>query len=91
MAKLSFKNVTNSLQASQGVYDQINQNFQGQNEKIKVTQEAREILGEASNNLSDQEVYELVTEMQFLVENWLEEYEKNVFDGKTLNELLKLE
>ena len=56
MAKLPLNNITNSLQGSQGVYDQINQNFQGQNEKINVTQEAREILGEESNNLSDQEV-----------------------------------
>jgi len=32
----------------------------------------------------------LVSEVQFLVDSWLEEFEKNVFEGKTLNEMFHL-
>lgn len=76
---------------SHGVYDQINSYFSGQDQQSKTVLEAREILGKSANSLSDEEVYELVTEMQYLVDGWLEEYEKTVFDGKTLKELVRLE
>lgn len=73
----------------QGVYEQINQGFQEQDEKQKSVLEAREILGKPGEELSDEQVYDLVNEIQYLVDTWLEEYEKKVFDGKSLNELLQ--
>ncbi len=75
----------------QGTYEQINQLFNEQDQKENTVLEAREILGESAKDLTDEQVYELVTEMQFLVDSWLEEYERKVFDGKSLNELLNLE
>ncbi len=50
--------------------------------------EAREILGNNAKNLSDEELKDLLVEMQYLVESWLDEYERKIFNGKTLNELL---
>ena len=76
---------------SHGIYDQINGYFSEQDQQSKTVLEAREILGDSADNLSDEAVYELVTEMQYLVDGWLEEYEKSVFDGKTLKELIRLE
>lgn len=52
---------------------------------------AREILGELANEYSDDELWKIVTEIQFLTDCWLDEFEREIFDGKTLNELLKEE
>jgi hypothetical protein len=75
----------------QGTYDQINNLFNEQDQQQKTILEAREILGDSAKELSDEQVYDLVNEIQYLVDSWLEEYEKKVFDGKTLNELLNLQ
>lgn len=72
----------------QGTYDQLNQLFNNQDKQQKDIQEARDILGESAKDLTDNQVYDLVNEIQFLVDSWLEEYERKVFDGKTMNELL---
>ena len=74
-----------------GIYEQINQLLDGQDQQQKTILEAREILGDSANNLSDEQVYDLVNEIQFLVDSWLEEYERKVFDGKSLDELLQLD
>ncbi|MDO8618694.1 MAG: hypothetical protein Q7R49_01980, partial [Candidatus Daviesbacteria bacterium] len=82
---------SNSQFNSQGTYDQINQIFNDQDKQQKTILEAREILGDSAKELSDEQVYDLVNEIQYLVDSWLEEYERKVFDGKSLNELLNLE
>jgi len=74
----------------QGAYDQINQFFSKQDKQNKTITEAREILGESAKDLTDEQVYDLTNEIQYLVDSWLEEYEKEVFDGKTLDELIKI-
>ena len=83
-------NPLNFLGEQQGIYEQINQNFQDQSEKQKSVQEAREILGESAQDLTDDQVHDLVNEVQYLVDTWIEEYEQNIFDGKTLKEMLQL-
>ena len=83
-------NTSSFQQKTQGIYDQINGHFSEQDQQRKTVQEAREVLGESAENLNDQELYGLVTEMHYLVEGWLEEYEKSVFDGKTLKELIDI-
>lgn len=72
-----------------GVYDQLNQYLNDQDLQQKTVAEAREILGESAQSLEDGQIYEMVTEMQYLVDTWLEEYEQKVFEGKTLKELLQ--
>ncbi len=74
----------------QDAYDQINQLFNEQDQQEKTVQEARDILGESAKDLTDSEVYDMVNEVQYLVDTWLEEFERKTFDGKTLNELLGL-
>lgn len=82
---------SNSQFNPQGTYDQINQLFDEQDKEQKEVQEAREILGDCIKDLTDSQVYDLVNEIQYLVDSWLEEYERKVFDGKTLDELLGLQ
>ena len=50
--------------------------------------EAREILGDTAKDLTDDQIKDILVEIQYLVECWLEEYERKIFNGKTLNELL---
>lgn len=76
---------------SQGTYEQINELFNAQDEREKAILEAKEILGDSAKELTDDQIYEMVCEMQFLADSWLEEYEREVFDGKTLIELLNLD
>lgn len=81
---------SNSQSNPLGTYDQINQIFNDQDSQQKTILEAREILGDCSKELSDEQVYDLVNEIQYLVDSWLEEFERKTFDGKTLDELLNL-
>lgn len=74
----------------QGVYDQLNQHFSEQDRQQKTVQETRGILGESASTISDEQVFDLVNEIQYLVDSWLEEYEKKIFDGKTLDQMLGL-
>ncbi len=73
----------------QGIYDQINNYFSEQDQQQKVVQEARDILGESASAITDVQVYDLVNEMQYLIDTWLEEYEQKIFDGKKLKDLLQ--
>lgn len=50
--------------------------------------EAREILGKTAKDLNDDELKDILVEMRYLIECWVDEYERKIFNGKTLNELL---
>jgi hypothetical protein len=50
--------------------------------------EARDILGDIAKDISDDDLRDIVVEIQFLVESWIDEYERKNFNGKTINELL---
>lgn len=54
----------------------------------KEIQEVRKILGSAADGLSTQQIKNIITEIQFLVTTWLDEYEQSIFKGKTLAEVL---
>lgn len=51
-------------------------------------EKAREILGKTAESMSDEELQKQMTMLKYLAESWLDEYEKTIFEGKTLNELI---
>lgn len=53
------------------------------------TQLARKVLGEAVATLNDEELKTYITEFQTLLESWLDTFEKELFENKTLKQLLK--
>lgn len=53
--------------------------------EIKV---AKQILGEIADEFTPEELKDIVIEIQFLCESWLDDFERTVFDGQTLKELL---
>ena len=52
-------------------------------------EEARKILGKTAEEMSDEQLQNQLTMMKFLTESWLDDYEKSIFDGKTLFELIQ--
>ena len=50
--------------------------------------EARKILGKTAKNMSDIQLQDEMVKIDFLVESWLDEYERTILKGKTLNEFL---
>ncbi len=52
-------------------------------------QKTRHIMGNAASELSDDELEAYVTEFQHLIDYWLDTFEKDLFDGVTLQQLLR--
>jgi len=59
--------------------------FPEQTREDKALQRATEILGK---EYSTEDVKSLIASFEYLINNWLEEYEKKVFDNKTVKEIL---
>lgn len=57
-------------------------------EEVEVEQ-TRATLGNIAKKLSDEALKDTYVEIQYLVESWLDEYERSIFDGKTLQELFE--
>ena len=45
-------------------------------------------LGETAKTLTDEQIECMVTDFQYLIDTWLDEFECEVFGGKTLKKLL---
>ncbi len=50
--------------------------------------EIRELLIKENIHMTEDELQTTVTQLQYLVDIWLNEIERQLFDGKTLDELL---
>lgn len=50
--------------------------------------EAREILGDKAKDLTEEQLRDQVASIKYLTETWMDEYERSIFEGKTLNEKL---
>lgn len=74
----TYKNLDNAL----------NQIFPQQKEETNLSR-TRRTLGEVGQQLSEDELKTIVTDFQFLIDTWLDAYEKEVFGGITLHNLLK--
>ncbi len=65
----------------------LNSLFPTQTEESKILK-TRKNLGETAKTLSDPQVETLITEFQFLIDTWLDEYEREICSGMTLKEVL---
>lgn len=64
----------------------LNEIFPEQAHESKTVQKAKEILGP---DYSTEDVKATLASFEYLITNWLAEYEKKVFNGKTMKELLQ--
>ncbi len=51
-------------------------------------EKARELLGETAKKMTDAEVMDLTVKVEVLARGWMDMYERKIFKGKTVNELL---
>lgn len=61
--------------------------FPEQAEENKIAR-TRKNLGETAKTLSDEQIDCINAEFQFLIDTWLDEYEKDIFSGMTLKEVI---
>lgn len=54
-------------------------------------QRARRILGKDAETISDDDLEKYVTQFQSMIDGWLDSYEKGIFGGQTLGQVLREE
>jgi hypothetical protein len=62
--------------------------FPEQKHQDKDLTKTKEVLGKLSKSFTDLQLKEIITDIDFLVENWLDQFEQEIFEGKTLKKLL---
>jgi len=50
--------------------------------------EARKILGNLAKHINEEKLKDEYVKIQYLIESWLDDFEKSIFEGKTLREVL---
>ncbi len=66
----------------------LNNLFPEQLYEEKNTKKAKEILGNLTDVLTEEDCRDITTTIQFLAISWLDEFEQSIFNGQTLQELL---
>ena len=80
--------VAKPLVGAQSTAKTIQDLFPEQEHEEKSIKKAKEILGALASNFTNEEMRDLVAQIEYLTESWIDEFEREIFDGKTLNELL---
>ena len=76
-----------ALNPLQPVSDALGQIFSTHQEDSR-THKARSIMGSLVNELSDEELEVYITEFQYLIDQWLDSFERQAFNGQTLKQVL---
>jgi hypothetical protein len=76
-----------TLNRLQPISDALGRIFVSDKEQTRV-QKLRVTMGELVANLSDEELETYITEFQYLIDEWLDEFERAAFDGQTLKQTL---
>lgn len=66
----------------------LNDLFPEQEYEEKQVKRAKEILGNVGDQLSESQIRDITCEVKFLVTTWLDDFERNIFEGLTLQEML---
>ncbi len=77
-----------SLEQPPSFNQALNNLFPEQLYDDKEIQKAKEILGSITAELTPQQLEVVVAEVKYLAETWLDDFEREVFQGQTLKELL---
>ena len=75
-------------ESSKSIKESLSDLFPEQAYEEKDIQKAREILGSLADEYSPQELKDVVVEIKFLVGSWLDDFEREIFGGLTLAELI---
>jgi hypothetical protein len=69
--------------------EQLFNNFFLEASEQTKTVKARQIIGKNSNDITDEELESFTAKLDYLTNSWLDSYEKQLFNGKTIRELTK--
>ena len=72
---------------SETITQSLDKLFPEQEREDKDIKEVREILCLLSKEFDNQQIKDLIAEVQFLTESWLDDFERSIFKGLTLQEL----
>ena len=70
------------------VEEKLNEIFPEQQYEEKNIKRTKEILGEIADEFTYEELRGVIAEVQYLVASWLDGFERGIFNGLTLRELL---
>ncbi len=84
LTELDRPKVDSPLQPLSNALEQIFTSQQEENQTLR----ARRIMGNLVSEIVDEELEIFVTEFQYLIDEWLDCFEKQVFGGKTLKQVL---
>lgn len=80
--------VQSSAPISQTISKSMDVLFPEQKHEDRDLQKAKDILGDVAKEFTTEQLKDALTEIQFLCESWLDDFEREVFNGLTLQELL---
>ncbi len=87
-ALLEHKSPRPTYNPQKSIEEGLNALFPTHKEETKL-QKARRVLGEISLEVTDEQLEVFLSEVQFLLDSWLDCFEKDLFDGLTLKQILK--
>lgn len=73
---------------SKSISESLDAIFPEQKFQDKQIQKAKETLGKLTKEFTESQLKDVVTEIQFLADCWLDDFERKTFGGLTLQELL---
>lgn len=76
-----------SLSPMQPVSDALSRIFVSDQEQSRI-QKIRNIMGDLVMCLADEELEAYMAEFQYLIDEWLDDFERQTFDGQTLGQML---
>ena len=77
-----------NLTTSDSITALLNSLFPEQQQQDKELRQVKAILGSLANELTIDEIHALTCEVRFLLESWLDSFEEDIFEGKTLKDVL---
>lgn len=73
--------------SSQSTIQTLDKLFPEQEREEKNIKKTKQILDQLSEQFNDQQLKDLIVEVQFLTDSWLDDFERSIFKGLTLQEL----
>lgn len=77
-----------SLNDSKTITQSLNDLFPEQEIENRNLKRAKEILGDIAKEFSESELKDVIAQVEYLAESWLDDFERDIFGGLTLREVL---
>jgi len=88
LERVPSRNLHTPVNESKAISQSLNELFPEQEIEAKNLKRAKEILGDLAKEFSDSELKDVVAQVEYLAESWVDDFERDVFGGLTLKEVL---